>query len=40
MRRMVPMDFLKLMEELAPSGLKEVRLAAGLADEKKERSSG
>ena len=27
MRRMVPMDFLELMEDLAPSGLKEFRLA-------------
>jgi type VI secretion system protein ImpA len=43
MRRMVPMDFLMLMEDLAPSGLKEFRLLAGLADEKnekRERSSG
>ena len=35
MRRMVPMDFLKLMEDLAPSGLKEFRLLAGLSDDKK-----
>ena len=40
MRRMVPMDFLKLMEDLAPSGLKEFRLLAGLSDDKKDRSSG
>ena len=30
MRRMVPMDFLELMEDLAPSGLKEFRPLAGL----------
>lgn len=35
MRRMVPMDFLELMEDLAPSGLKEFRALAGLPDEKK-----
>jgi len=35
MRRMVPMDFLALMEELAPSGLKEFRSLAGLDDDKK-----
>ena len=29
---MVPMDFLELMEDLAPSGLKEFRSLAGLAD--------
>ena len=41
MRRMVPMDFLELMEDLAPSGLKEFRLLAGLDDDKKaSRSSG
>lgn len=40
MRRMVPMDFLKLIEDLAPSGLKEFRLLAGLTDDKKDRSSG
>ena len=32
---MVPMDFLELMEDLAPSGLKEFRPLAGLADDKK-----
>jgi type VI secretion system protein ImpA len=35
MRRMVPMDFLELMEDLAPSGLKEFRALAGLAEDKK-----
>ena len=35
MRRMVPMDFLELMEDLAPSGLKEFRSLAGLGDDKK-----
>jgi type VI secretion system protein ImpA len=35
MRRMVPMDFLALMEDLAPSGLKEFRSLAGLSDDKK-----
>jgi type VI secretion system protein ImpA len=34
-RRMVPMDFLDLMEDLAPSGLKEFRLVAGVPDQKK-----
>ena len=34
-RRMVPMDFLELMEDLAPSGLKEFRKLAGVADGKK-----
>jgi type VI secretion system protein ImpA len=34
-RRMVPMDFLDLMEDLAPSGLKEFRLLAGVPDQKK-----
>lgn len=32
MRRMVPMNFLELMEDLAPSGLKEFRLIAGVPD--------
>lgn len=36
-RRMVHMDFLELMEDLAPSGLKEFRLLAGVAD--KDRKS-
>jgi type VI secretion system protein ImpA len=35
MRRMVPMDFLALMEDLAPSGLKEFRSLAGLGDDKR-----
>jgi type VI secretion system protein ImpA len=34
-RRMVHMDFLELMEDLAPSGLKEFRMLAGVADGKK-----
>ena len=39
MRRMVPMDFLELMEDLAPSGLKEFRSLAGLTDDKKSSKS-
>lgn len=35
MRRMVSMDFLELMEEIAPSGLKEFRTIAGVDDAKK-----
>ncbi len=35
MRRMVAMDFLELMEEIAPSGLKEFRNVAGVDDSKK-----
>ena len=34
MRRMVPMDFMDLMAELAPSGIKEFRVAAGVSDDK------
>lgn len=34
MRRMVPMNFMELMAELAPSGVKEFRSAAGLTDDK------
>jgi type VI secretion system protein ImpA len=34
-RRMVPMDFVELMEDLAPSGLKEFRLLAGATDDSK-----
>lgn len=34
-RRMVHMDFVELMEDLAPSGLKEFRLLAGVPDNKK-----
>lgn len=36
LRRMVPMTFLQLMEEMAPSGLKEVRTLAGAANGTKE----
>lgn len=34
-RRMVHMDFVELMEDLAPSGLKEFRLLAGVPEAKK-----
>ncbi len=34
MRKMVPMTFVQLMEEIAPSGLKEFRNVAGVTDEK------
>jgi type VI secretion system protein ImpA len=34
MRRMVPMDFLELMAEVAPSGMKEFKSVAGVGDEK------
>lgn len=34
MRKMVPMNFLQLMEEIAPSGLKEFRGIAGVFDDK------
>ncbi|MEP2031298.1 MAG: type VI secretion system protein TssA [Paracoccaceae bacterium] len=34
MRRMVPMDFMQLMEEIAPSGMKEFRNATGVNDTK------
>jgi type VI secretion system protein ImpA len=34
MRKMVPMNFMQLMEEIAPSGLKEFRGIAGVFDEK------
>ena len=34
-RRMVHMDFVELMEDLAPSGLKEFRLLAGVPENKK-----
>ena len=34
MRRMVPMDFMELVAELAPGGIKEFRNVAGLAEEK------
>ncbi len=35
MRKMVPMSFLQLMEEMAPSGIKEFKTVAGVPDEKK-----
>lgn len=35
LRRMVSMDFMQLMQEVAPSGLKEFRNIAGLEDSKK-----
>jgi len=35
MRKMVPMNFLQLMEEIAPSGMKEFRSIAGVLDDKK-----
>jgi type VI secretion system protein ImpA len=34
MHRMVSMDFVELMEEIAPSGMKEFRSVAGVADAK------
>lgn len=34
MRKMVPMNFMQLMEEIAPSGMKEFRGVAGVFDEK------
>ncbi len=34
MRKMVPMNFMQLMEEMAPSGLKEFRGIAGVFDDK------
>ena len=40
MRRMVPMDFLELMEDLAPSGLKEFRSLAGLSEKATTRTQG
>ncbi len=35
MRRMVPMDFVQLMEEIAPSGMKEFRNIAGVDEKSK-----
>ena len=35
MRKMVPMNFVQLMEELAPSGMKEFKTVAGVADDRK-----
>ncbi|HUF55235.1 MAG TPA: type VI secretion system ImpA family N-terminal domain-containing protein [Thermohalobaculum sp.] len=37
-RRMVPMDFVALMEELSPQGLREFRALAGMEDERALRS--
>jgi len=34
MRKMVPMNFMQLMEEIAPSGLKEFKNTAGVFDDK------
>ena len=34
MRKMVPMNFVQLMEEIAPSGMKEFRNLAGSTDAK------
>jgi type VI secretion system protein ImpA len=34
MRKMVPMNFIQLMEEVAPGGMKEFRSLAGIMDEK------
>lgn len=34
MRKMVPMNFLQLMEEIAPSGMKEFKSVAGVDDKK------
>ena len=36
LRRMVSMDFLQLMQEVAPSGLKEFKNVAGIEDSKKQ----
>ena len=35
MRRMVPMDFLELIEEVAPGGIKDFQVAVGARDSKK-----
>lgn len=35
MRKMVPMNFLQLMEEIAPSGMKEFKNVAGVDDKTK-----
>ena len=35
MRRMVPMDFMELMAEIAPSGMKEFKSVAGFDDKKR-----
>ncbi len=34
MKKMVPMNFLQLMEELAPGGMKEFRNVAGVTESK------
>ena len=34
-RRLVPMDFMQIMEEIAPSGMKEFRNIAGVDDKSK-----
>jgi type VI secretion system protein ImpA len=34
MRRMVPMDFVELMAEIAPSGMKEFKSVAGMGEDK------
>lgn len=36
MRRMVPMDFVQLMQEVAPAGLKDFQTAVGAKDDKKQ----
>ena len=38
-RRMVHMDFVELMEDLAPSGLKEFRLLAGMSDKDNKKAA-
>jgi type VI secretion system protein ImpA len=38
MRKMVPMNFLQLMEEIAPSGMKEFKNVAGVDDKAKQAS--
>lgn len=38
MVRMVPMDFLQLVEEMAPGGAKEFRTVAGILEDKKSRA--
>jgi type VI secretion system protein ImpA len=38
-RRMVHMDFVELMEDLAPSGLKEFRLLAGMQDKDNKKAA-
>lgn len=38
LRRMVKMDFLQLMEEIAPSGLKDFRTAAGITENAKKKT--